>query len=157
MINDQFKTIDSPTVVLDVLTRLVRALARTMANQESGALTLPQYRLMKRLVTRSYLVGELASELEVTPATVSVAIDALVRRDLVERLTRSGDRRAVPIQLTPAGRAVLDAARIRQQETLDGILARLNESERQSLMIGLVALDHALDVTSEAEDTRNYG
>lgn len=154
MIKDLSKTIDSPTIVLDVLTRLARALARTMANQECGALTLPQYRLLKRLTTRSYLVGELASELEVTPATASVAIDGLVRRDLVERLTRSGDRRAVSIQPTPAGRAVLDAARIRQQGTLDGILALLDESERQNLMIGLVALDRALDAMSEAEDTR---
>ncbi len=136
---------------LEVLPAVVRALRHAAAapGPNSQGLTLTQFRLLRALSEHCVRTSELAARLEVTPATVSVAIDGLVRRGLVERLPSAGDRRAVPLGLTAEGRQNLDEALARQQSLLAGLLADLTVPERRALTVGLSGLVRVLRTRRE--------
>ena len=134
---------------LEVVTSVVRLLRQAAAGAGSGGggLSLTEYRLLKRVAHRLRLARELAAELDVTPATVSAAVDALVRRGLVQRHDPGEDRRAVPLGATTQGQVALEAARQRQYEALSGVLERLRPMERRALLLGLAGLARTLDAT----------
>ena len=50
---------------------------------------------------------QLAAALNLSPGTVSEAVDALVRKEMLERTTCPSDRRAVQIRLAPLGAAII--------------------------------------------------
>jgi DNA-binding MarR family transcriptional regulator len=131
-------------LALDVLPGMVRLLQQAAAGDGEG-LTLTQIRLLKHIAGGCALTSELAERLEVTPATVSGAIDALVRRGLVERLPSGGDRRAVPLRVTSDGHAALDAGRARQEAALAELLAGLRPRERWGLALGLRGVQRAIE------------
>jgi len=136
---------------LEVLPRLMRLVAAAASETEQGAagfLSVTQFRVLKRLARRSWLGTELAQELNVTPPTVSGAIDSLVRRGLVERGETPADRRVVPLRLTSEGRRCLDAVQERAVVALTRIVERIRPEERTALELGLKALGRVLDCRS---------
>lgn len=54
--------------------------------------------------------GQLVEQTHVTSGTITNRVDRLVGRDLVRRLADPADGRAVLVELTVAGRALVDAA-----------------------------------------------
>ncbi len=133
---------------LDVLPGIVRVLQQAAAGPGFGGaaagLTLTQFRLLKRISEGCVRTSDLASRLEVTPTTVSGAVDVLVRRGLVTRLPAEGDRRAVPLGVTADGDAALAAGRHRQEDALADLLSALTPREVRALAVGLVGLQRAL-------------
>lgn len=75
--------------------------------------------------------GRLLHEMLVTSGTMTNRVDRLVGRGLVERRPDPADRRGVLVRLTPAGRALVDAA-------LDALLG-----SEQELLAGLSAAERA--------------
>jgi len=73
--------------------------------QRSGELSFAQYHLLFGLQQESPLsTGELAARAELTPATVTQMLDALVAMGLVDRSRSTSDRRIVMCSLTERGR-----------------------------------------------------
>src|SRR5437870_4194385 len=71
---------------------------------EVHGLTMPQVKLMVLLAERDHqMLGELAQQLEVSPATVTGLTDRLSRQGLIERRTDEKDRRVIRAALTPEG------------------------------------------------------
>ena len=138
---------DARTVaqVLEVLPRMVHLLRQATATDGAEPLTLTQYRLLQRLVQRVCLTSDLAADLAVKPATVSAAIDCLVRRGFVERRPSTGDRREIPLAATAAGRTAVEAAGLRQREALSVLLDALTAVERDALAVAIGALGRTLD------------
>jgi DNA-binding MarR family transcriptional regulator len=129
---------------LELLPALVRLLRQAAVGQGADPLTLTQYRVLARLDRRSWQIGELAADLDLTPATVSATVDSLVKRGLVERRAPQGDRRTVPLDITEAGRAAARRARQRQAAALLELLDALPPRERRALEIGLAGLQRVL-------------
>jgi len=92
------------------LARAIRR-ARGALNGGSGsgdALTLSQYGLLQPLADRGQArTGELAEAAGITASTATRILDALERRGVVVRLQASDDRRAVAVELTARGQALL--------------------------------------------------
>ena len=132
---------------LDVLPAVVRVLSQATAapGQDGRRLTLTQFRVLKQLCERRLLGSDLAMRLELTPATISAAIDGLVRAGMVDRHRSEGDRRAVPLEITAAGQSALAAARSRQQDALTDLLDGLSPRERRCLSVGLRGLVRAME------------
>ncbi len=133
-------------LAVDVLPRLMRAIAVLVSQyDETGAVGVTQFRILKRLAQRPWLVSELAHSLQLSVPTVSVAVDSLVRRGLVEREEAPHDRRATILQLTPAGQRSCDVAQERVLAALLQIVERLPVEDQSALAAGLTAVGRALD------------
>jgi DNA-binding MarR family transcriptional regulator len=90
-------------------------------------LSLPQYRLLALIMRGEERASGLAGQLALARPTVSAAVETLVVNGLVERTSVSGDRRAVRLTITPAGRASLRAAERSMRARLDELLVEVRD------------------------------
>jgi DNA-binding MarR family transcriptional regulator len=123
---------------VDAMLRASRALvgvaARSLANLPDD-LTLPQFRVLVLLAQHgaSY-AGVLAEALGVHPSSVTRLVDRLEGKGLVTRQVNRSDRREIAIELTAAGRAVVDHATADRRSALGAVLRRLTPAERAELV-----------------------
>lgn len=127
-----------PPGTVRTLARLSRVLERSC-----GELTLPQYRLLAMIDEGSERATALAGRLALGKPSVSAMVEALVDRGLVTRGEVDGDRRAVRLQLTVAGRDALRDAEATMHDALAPLLARCREP---------AAVETALDQLARALD-----
>jgi DNA-binding MarR family transcriptional regulator len=137
-----------------------RALLGVVARSVSPALefvTLPHFRVLVVLTTAGPTrMGALAERMGANPSTFSRSIDRMVTWGWVERTTSPGSRREILIQVTPAGRALVDEVTERRRRGIADILARMTE-EDQRLVVR--ALELFSDAASEpaVEDLLTLG
>jgi MarR family transcriptional regulator, organic hydroperoxide resistance regulator len=97
---------------------------------------------------------DLAHHMGVTPSTMSLNIERLVRRGYVSRERSAQDGRRLKLRITPAGvrlreaKSVLDPARVR------ALLARLSPAQREAGIHGLALLARAGSEQMEAQSKR---
>ena len=131
---------------IDVIPRLMRAIIVLGGHPNvSNIASATQFRVVKRLAQRPWLVSELAHSLQLSVPTVSVAVDSLVRRGLVERGEAAGDRRAILLRLTPEGVKNYEAAMEQAVGAFCQIVERMPDEDRAALAAGLTAIARALD------------
>ena len=78
---------------------------RKAAVSEALGLSFARVRALRRLAARPHTLRELAAELLADPPYVTLIVDDLEERGLVQRTPHPQDRRAKLVQLTDAGRA----------------------------------------------------
>ena len=95
-----------------------------------GTPSFAQYQLLFALADHDGLSsGELAHAADLSPATVTQMLDALVERGLVTRVRSETDRRIVTCSLTDSGRDVIARRRALFQGTWDDALAEFSVAE----------------------------
>src|SRR3954451_21905441 len=101
---------DPSTQILDELSRLIRQLSRLSGGPDEGpSLTATQRLALFELVDQGPLrLNDLAARMGTSAPTASRAVDALVEAGLAERRTHDADRRALQIELTAEGRALVE-------------------------------------------------
>lgn len=87
-------------------------------------------------------LGELAALERVAPPSITKAVGRLVEAGLVERLPDPGDRRITRVDLTPAGRALLERNRSRRNAWLATRLRELPPEEVERLGAAADVLEH---------------
>ena len=125
--------------------RAVRSVARLARVVECccADLSLPQYRILAMVDGGDERATRLAERLAVAKPTVTAVVDGLVERGFLERSPVPGDRRALRIGITPAGRRALRAAEATMAETLERVLTRVERPD--DVVVALCALGPALD------------
>ena len=114
--------------------------------------TIAQYRTLVVLASRGpRRIVDLSVSLDVTPSTAGRMCDRLVRKGLVRRHRARGDRRAVLVSVTPAGRQVVDEATGRRRALIAGILARLPVAAQRAVA---EAFREFADAAGEVPDSR---
>jgi len=97
---------------------------------------------------------DLAHHMGVTPSTMSLNIERLVRRGYVSRERAAEDGRRLQLRITPSGvrlreaKSVLDPARVR------ALLAQLSPAQREEGIHGLALLARAGSEQMEAQSKR---
>ena len=86
---------------------------------------------------------DLARHMGVTPSTMSLHVERLVRRGYVSRLRASEDGRRLRLLLTPAGMRVREAKSVLDPERVRALLSRLTSEDRQAGIRGLAILARA--------------
>lgn len=81
--------------------------------------------------------SEIAEALRVKPSNLAVLASALEAEGVIRRIEDPRDRRAVRLRLTPAGRALLRRAKLREAEVESELAARLDAATRQTLLAAL--------------------
>ena len=131
-----------------------RAAARLAKHVEIAldhvGLSLPQYRVLIILEKGSTAASTLASNLVVSPPSVTALVDGLVTRGFVERVSVVGDRRRVEHVLTDRGRKALAEADAAVNGRLDDIAGYLPSGDRSKVVTGLRLWLKAMDAYVEA-------
>jgi DNA-binding MarR family transcriptional regulator len=95
-------------------------------------------------------LNELAAHMGVTPSTMSIAIERLVRQGYVTRLRDESDRRRVRLRLTPDGTRIKSEKSVLDPTRVNAVLARLSPSERADALRGLELLAKASSIEMHA-------
>jgi len=95
-------------------------------------------------------MGDVAKAFGVTLPAVTHIVDRLEEKGLVVRGDHPADRRVYVLDLTRAGRALVDELEAIRRRGMERVLARMSVGDRQRVLTGLVALVDAAD--SAAED-----
>jgi DNA-binding MarR family transcriptional regulator len=107
-------------------------------------LTLARTKVMAQLQLRGPTrQSVLAAEFGVAPHTITDAVDALERDELVVRRPDPTDRRAKLVALTSRGEVAVGAAARSRERLLSHIFGALNEADRVTMMRLLDVLDSA--------------
>ena len=101
-------------------TLTIARVSRLLESNTTTDLTLPQYRVLGLLSLGDERATLLAARLTVAKPTLTSLVDSLVERGYVARESSDGDRRAVRLSITAAGRAALAEA----EEHLGRVLRR---------------------------------
>jgi DNA-binding MarR family transcriptional regulator len=118
--------------------RIARALEHACTE-----LTLAQYRLLAMVAKGDRQATQLAGRLALSKPTITAVVDGLVERGLLSRSVVAGDRRAVELTLTDAGREALEATESAMAERLWRLVDRCDDPELA--LAGIAQLSQALD------------
>ncbi|GAB6174249.1 hypothetical protein JCM15765_37270 [Paradesulfitobacterium aromaticivorans] len=120
--------------LVESLWKLWRIWRRLSNPVRQGEITLEQYWLLKRLNHRGPLtVGELAAGLDITPSSVTIATKRLEKAGMVERRRLKGDERVVEVEVTPAGKHIMEEWTKKQRRALTNLLTPLSPEEKATL------------------------
>lgn len=122
--------------------RGTRAQIRAIAAQRFG-LTVEQFQALRRIRKGYDSVSALAEEGRLSRSQASRAVDALVRRKLVARLTDEKDRRRVHLSLTAKGEQTLNAIFDETEVWLAERFKTLSSSQAQDVARALSLLREA--------------
>ena len=129
------------------LTALFSALQRETAGDE---LSRTAVAVLHMLGDEPRRVTELAAAQAVAQPTMTVLLQRLEARGLVERRRDADDRRVINVVITDAGRETLAGRRARRAEALSARLRTLTPDERAALQAALPALDALTDQKTPA-------
>ncbi|MEU8513841.1 MarR family transcriptional regulator [Kitasatospora sp. NPDC048722] len=131
---------DPAEVIASVMaaSRLSVALSARALADVDVSLSVPQLRtlvVLKNLGSTKLAV--LASALAVNPSTAMRSVDRLEAAGLVDRQANPGNRREVVLNLTPAGRRLVDEVLGHRHREVAKIVARLSPDQRSALVESL--------------------
>jgi DNA-binding MarR family transcriptional regulator len=122
--------------------RQTRAKIRAVA-AERFSLTVEQFQALRRIRRGYDSVSALAEEGRLSRSQASRAVDALVRKKLVARLTDSTDRRRVHLSLTAKGEQTLSAIYAETETWLAERFQTLSPAQSQEVARALSLLRDA--------------
>jgi DNA-binding MarR family transcriptional regulator len=96
-------------------------------------LTISQLRVLHLLREHPASCGQVAEHLGITASTATALIERIVRRGLVERAAREGDRRVTDLRLTESGRRLLEEKDRGQRGVITESIGELAGEDRERL------------------------
>jgi DNA-binding MarR family transcriptional regulator len=99
-------------------------------------------------------LAELATHMDVTPSTMSLAVDRLESDGYVRRGRDDTDKRRLQLTLTAKGQRIREAHSVLDRDKVGAMLAQLSETERAAALKGLALLALAANRRIEAQIAR---
>jgi DNA-binding MarR family transcriptional regulator len=129
---------------LERATRGLLALNVVVLEEIEKRVGLPTLRALQSLERLGpSLVTELGEDLDLAPSSASRLSDRLAEAGLITRSIPPHNRRATLLELTAAGRSVLDDVVVQRVERLGGVAAQMTSREREQLLAGANAFTEA--------------
>ena len=130
-------TKDAPTPVHAwlVMLKAVQAISRyAVADIEKAGLGDSDFRVLEVLLNKGPLpVNVIGPKVNLTPGSISVAVDRLLAKGFVSRTESSEDRRVRVVALTPRGKSVITPIFRAHVETMEKVFAGLSRHELRQL------------------------
>jgi len=93
------------------------------------------FRVLEALLHKGPLpVNSLGPKVWLTPGSISVAVDRLVKKGLVSRKDHPGDRRVRQVELTAKGRALITRGFREHAAAMETVVSVLSKNERRTLL-----------------------
>jgi MarR family 2-MHQ and catechol resistance regulon transcriptional repressor len=118
-----------------VMMKAMQAITRyALANLEQTGLGLSDFAVLEALLHKGPLpVNVIGPKVNLTPGSISVAVDRLVAKGLVSRAESSEDRRVRIVALTSRGKSVITPMFRAHVETMEKVFAGLSRPELRQL------------------------
>ena len=122
-----------------VMMKAMRALTRyAAAGIEETGLGLSDFGVLEILLHKGPLpVNTIGPIVDLTPGSISIAVDRLFAKGLVSRVESSEDRRVRIVDLTARGKALIDSAFRKHSGQMRKAFAELSPEELRSLEVAL--------------------
>jgi len=128
---------DAPTAVHAwlVMMKAMQAITRyALANFEETGLGLSDFAVLEALLHKGPLpVNVIGAKVNLTPGSISVAVDRLVAKGLVSRAESSQDRRVRSVALTLRGKSVIKPIFRAHAATMEKVFSGLSRDELRQL------------------------
>jgi DNA-binding MarR family transcriptional regulator len=120
--------------VLDVAPMVFRVIRSELRKYGAKEMSVPQFRALGFVYrNEGASLSEVADHIGLTLPTMSMLVDGLVVRGLVNRREDPEDRRRMTLALTDAGRTRLESARSATTANLEQRLRQLSASDRTTI------------------------
>lgn len=135
---------------------LQRELAKTMRRHAfkhwmTLSMSISQVKTLLCIIENGKISSKkLADMLDVTPANITGIIDRLIEQGLVRRVESSQDRRVVFLEVTPAGKKLVENLEQHFSERSSKMLSAMSENNLEHLYLGLSAFQKV--VNSQVQD-----
>ena len=122
-----------------VMMKAMRALTRyAAAGIEETGLGLSDFGVLEVLLRNGPLpVNTIGPMVDLTPGSISIAVDRLVSKGLVSRVESAEDRRVRIVALTPRGRDLIVSAFREHSRQMKKVFSELSPEELRSLEVTL--------------------
>ncbi len=122
-----------------VMMKAMRALTRyAAAGIEETGLGLSDFGVLEALLHKGPLpVNTIGPIVELTPGSISIAVDRLLEKGLVSRVESAEDRRVRIVALTPRGKALIDSAFRKHSGQMKRVFSELTPEELRGLELAL--------------------
>ncbi|HWC17854.1 MAG TPA: MarR family transcriptional regulator [Terriglobales bacterium] len=122
-----------------VMMRAMRALTRyATAGIEEAGLGLSDFAVLEALLNKGPLaVNTIGSIVDLTPGSISIAVDRLFAKGLVTRVESTDDRRVRIVGLTPRGKDLIVSAFRKHSGQMKRVFTELSADELHSLEVAL--------------------
>jgi DNA-binding MarR family transcriptional regulator len=140
--------------MLELLNSLGGSIFRQLLWQKSSDLdlTYAQSQVLFRLAEHpGSHMGDVAKAFGVTLPAVTHIVDRLEEKGLVTRGDHPADRRVYVLDLTSAGKALVEELEAIRLRGMERVLARMSADDRRRVLTGLEALVDAADRTVEED------
>jgi len=109
------------------------------------------FRVLEVLLHKGPLpVNTIGPKVELTPGSISVAVDRLETRGLVTKKLDPDDRRIHTVSLTPKGESIIREAFAHHEREMEHLLSGLSKQERSTLLSLLKKLGKSVDANLQA-------
>ena len=122
-----------------VMMKAMRALKRyAAADIEDTGLGLSDFGVLELLLHKGPLpVNTIGPIVDLTPGSISIAVDRLVAKGLVSRAERAEDRRVRIVALTPRGKDLIVSASRKHSGQMKRVFSELSPEQLRSLEVML--------------------
>jgi MarR family 2-MHQ and catechol resistance regulon transcriptional repressor len=122
-----------------VMMKAMRALTRyAAAGIEDTGLGLSDFAVLEVLLHKGSLpVNTIGPIVDLTPGSISIAVDRLVSKGLVSRVESTKDRRVRIVTLTPRGKDLIAGAFRKHSGQMKRVFSELNPEELSDLEVAL--------------------
>src|SRR6201997_1509091 len=122
-----------------VMMKAMRALTRyATAGIEETGLGLSDFGVLELLLRKGPLpVNTIGPMVDLTPGSISIAVDRLFAKGLVSRVESAEDRRVRIVALTPRGKALIDSAFRKHSGQMKRVFSELSPEELRGLELAL--------------------
>ena len=144
--------IQGPDHVWLVMMKAMRALTRyAAAGIEETGLGLSDFGVLEALLHKGPLpVNTIGPIVDLTPGSISIAVERLVAKGLVSRVESTEDRRVRIVTLTPRGKDLIAAAFRKHSGQMKIVFSELSPEELRGLEAALKKIGkHAATMTEE--------
>src|SRR5438874_12759364 len=129
------KDVATPVHTWLVMMKTMQAMTRyALAGLEKTGLGISDFAVLEALLHKGPLpVNVIGPKVNLTPGSISVAVDRLVAKGLVSRAESSEDRRVRIVALTPRGKSVITPVFREHVAAMERVFAGLSGAELREL------------------------
>lgn len=109
--------------------------AFSLASVDALELSLTDFAILEALLHKGPMpVNDIGRKVSLTSGSMTIAVDRLAQRGLVERRNDQTDRRTRVVHLTAAGRSLIECAFAEHAKSLDHLGEALTAKEREEII-----------------------